>query len=126
MFRCELCDEFLNVFQLSHLCSTCYKIRTIVKCYSCADILANLEEHFLVSKDKKNMIEEQDKQFHKDEEKRLENEFKKQMNILPKTELKPKVELPKIIEEEETNDKKDYDKPNLRNKNKKVNVVVNK
>ena len=43
-FRCELCDEWLPMLQFSKLCPTCYKIRTIVKCYSAQEILDNLEK----------------------------------------------------------------------------------
>lgn len=49
VFRCELCDSFLPLLQLSHLCPTCYKIRTITKCYSTEKILKCLEENFLVN-----------------------------------------------------------------------------
>ena len=81
MFRCELCDSFLPVFQFSSLCPVCYKIRTIVKCYSAAEILSKCEENFLVSDSQKQEIEKQEKKFQEDEEKRLENEFNKQMGI---------------------------------------------
>lgn len=47
--RCELCDNWLSMFQLSKLCETCYKTRTIVKAYSAQQILEKLEEHFLVA-----------------------------------------------------------------------------
>ena len=46
--RCEMCDDWLSMFQLSKLCDTCYKTRTIVKAYSAQQILDKLEEHFLV------------------------------------------------------------------------------
>ena len=49
--RCEVCDEFLNIFQLSKLCITCYKIRTIVKAYNSSVILKHLENNFLVKSD---------------------------------------------------------------------------
>ena len=46
--RCEICDCWLPLFQLSKLCPTCYKIRTIVKCYNTDKILKTLQEHFLI------------------------------------------------------------------------------
>ena len=46
--RCNLCDSFLPMFQLSTLCPTCYKTRTIVKAYSADKILKTLQEHFLI------------------------------------------------------------------------------
>ena len=52
-FFCSLCDEFLPLLQLSKLCDTCYKIRTIVKVYSAETILKNIEENFLVEGVKK-------------------------------------------------------------------------
>ena len=48
-FRCELCDQFLPMLQLSKLCPTCYKIRTIVKCYNEEMILDKLQESFIVN-----------------------------------------------------------------------------
>ena len=47
-FRCELCDAFLPVIQLSRLCPTCYTIRTIVKCYEADKILDCLNKNFKV------------------------------------------------------------------------------
>jgi hypothetical protein len=49
--RCEVCDDFLNIFQLSKLCVNCYKIRTIVKVYNSSVILKHLENHFLIKSD---------------------------------------------------------------------------
>ena len=46
--RCEMCSDWLPLFQLSKLCPTCYKVRTIVKAYSADVILKKLQEHFLV------------------------------------------------------------------------------
>lgn len=46
--RCEVCDSFLNIFQLSRLCEDCYKIRTITKCYSSSEVLDCLEKNFKV------------------------------------------------------------------------------
>ena len=67
--RCEMCDDWLSMFQLSKLCETCYKTRTIVKAYSAQQILEKLEEHFLVGN--KEEVEE------KLEEKKEEKEEKK-------------------------------------------------
>lgn len=47
-FRCELCDQWLSIFQISKLCDTCYKTRTIVKAYSAESILKSLQENFLI------------------------------------------------------------------------------
>lgn len=47
-FRCELCDQWLSLFQISKLCDTCYKTRTIVKAYSAEGILKSLQENFLI------------------------------------------------------------------------------
>ena len=46
--RCSVCDEFLSMFQLSTLCPTCYKVRTIVKAYTADKILKTLQTHFLI------------------------------------------------------------------------------
>jgi len=46
--RCEVCDNFLSVFQLSRLCEDCYKVRTIAKCYSSSEVLDCLEKTFKV------------------------------------------------------------------------------
>tara|TARA_R110000803_G_scaffold105486_2_gene173704 strand:- start:1026 stop:1433 length:408 start_codon:yes stop_codon:yes gene_type:complete len=46
--RCEVCDNFLSVFQLSRLCDNCYKVRTIAKCYSSEEVLDCLEQNFKV------------------------------------------------------------------------------
>ena len=48
MFRCELCDNGLFLFQSSRLCESCYKIRTIIKCYTTEEILNCLEDNFKV------------------------------------------------------------------------------
>ena len=48
MFRCELCDEYLNFFRGGCLCENCYDIRTITKCYDSSTILNCLKEHFTV------------------------------------------------------------------------------
>ena len=46
--RCSVCDAFLSMFQLSTLCDTCYKVRTIVKAYTADKILKTLQTHFLI------------------------------------------------------------------------------
>ena len=46
--RCEMCDDWLSMFQLSKLCDTCYKTRTIIKAYSAVSILKSLEDNFLI------------------------------------------------------------------------------
>ena len=48
MFRCELCDSYLPIFQMGHLCEVCYKIRTIIKCYSAEKIHDAIATIFLV------------------------------------------------------------------------------
>lgn len=58
MFRCELCDSFLSLFQTGRLCNNCYKIRTITKCYSSETILKSLERNFLVPIDESDNDEE--------------------------------------------------------------------
>jgi len=55
-FRCELCDDFLSVFQLSRLCENCYKVRTIIKCYDSAKILDCLETNFIVDYENKTTL----------------------------------------------------------------------
>tara|TARA_R110000796_G_scaffold185651_1_gene302505 strand:- start:58 stop:318 length:261 start_codon:yes stop_codon:yes gene_type:complete len=55
-FRCELCDQWLSIFQISKLCDTCYKTRTIVKAYSAESILKSLESNFLIE----DLVEKQD------------------------------------------------------------------
>lgn len=49
--RCELCNDWLSLFQISKLCGTCYKIRAIVKCYTAEKILNKLEDEFLIVDD---------------------------------------------------------------------------
>ena len=46
--HCCLCDEFLPIFQLSHLCPICYEIRTIIKCYDNLKILNSLQDNFKI------------------------------------------------------------------------------
>ena len=47
--RCEICNAWLSLFQISKLCETCYQIRTIVKAYSADKILESLQLTFLVA-----------------------------------------------------------------------------
>jgi len=49
VFRCELCDSFLPLLQFSRLCPTCYKIRTIIKCYDAGRILNTIEHAYKVA-----------------------------------------------------------------------------
>tara|TARA_R110002073_G_scaffold53343_3_gene137741 strand:+ start:11736 stop:12143 length:408 start_codon:yes stop_codon:yes gene_type:complete len=78
-FRCELCDCWLNVLQFSHLCPTCYKIRTITKCYNAETILNSLENKFLIEPETIEKQVEKDKVFQEQEEQRLEKEMEKQI-----------------------------------------------
>lgn len=48
MFRCELCDGYLPLFSMGRLCESCYRIRTITKCYNSKVIRNYLESVFLV------------------------------------------------------------------------------
>ena len=66
-FRCELCDEWLNMLQFSHLCNDCYKIRTILKCYNKFDILSSLQNNFLVSIDREKDVKNEDAKFQQEE-----------------------------------------------------------
>jgi len=58
--RCELCDEFLPLFQLSRLCPNCYKIRTIVKCYDAEKVLHCLDKNFRVNYETETKIADTD------------------------------------------------------------------
>lgn len=69
--RCELCDNWLSMFQLSKLCDTCYKTRTIVKAYSAEIILQKLEEYFLIKNEELEENKEEEKK-EEDNEIRLE------------------------------------------------------
>lgn len=51
MFRCELCDGYLPIFSLGRLCESCYRIRTITKCYNSKVIRSYLEAVFLVEEE---------------------------------------------------------------------------
>lgn len=86
-WRCDLCDDTLPIFQLSRLCPTCYKVRTIVKCYDCDTILDCLEKTFKVDYKKEEIVES--------------NEEKDQTEIEPT--------IPKItIENDKSTDKETY------------------
>ena len=52
--RCELCDNWLSLFQVGKLCEICYEIRTIVKCYDAESIKLCLDENFKVVNEYKN------------------------------------------------------------------------
>ena len=60
VFRCELCDNFRGVLQISNLCDVCYEIRTIIKCYDRESILECLKQNFIVNylEDKKSKEDE--------------------------------------------------------------------
>jgi len=79
-FRCEMCDEFLNLFQLSKLCNTCYNIRTIIKAYNSELILEELQNKFLVIKKDTSL---------KQEEKPKEDTLLKDINDKVIEEVKP-------------------------------------
>lgn len=74
-FRCELCDEVLPLFQFSHLCPTCYKLRTIVKCYDAVSILKEVESRFLVSRARELEERAKDLKFYQKEEEELQKEM---------------------------------------------------
>lgn len=83
MFRCELCDAYLSLFQLSHLCENCYKIRTIIKCYDSPKILDCLEQNFKVeyktlSTPLPPIVEEEEKEVEEDTVRATED-FKKEL-----------------------------------------------
>jgi len=96
--RCEMCSDWLPLFQLSKLCPICYKIRTIVKAYSADVILKKLQEHFLIDI------------FDIEETKETNNNNEP----LPQ-------KLKEDIKKLESDDQKDYDhKPKTRNQHRKV------
>ena len=98
-FRCELCDEFLPMFQFSQLCPTCYKLRTIVKCYDAMAVLKNAEDNFLVSRARELEEREKDLKFYQNEEERLQSEMveKYKPSIEQIEALKKEVEDKQII-----------------------------
>ena len=83
-FRCELCDDWLPMLSFCKLCSTCYKLRTIVKCYSANDVLKNVESSFLVSHCREEEEKVKDKKFFIEEEVRLQKEFEEDLKKLTK------------------------------------------
>ena len=91
-FRCELCDQWLSIFQISKLCDTCYKTRTIVKAYSAESILKSLQENFLIE----DLVEKE------------EPEHKKPDGYKNVNDTESKV----------ADDQKDYEKPKTRNEKK--------
>lgn len=78
VFRCELCDSFLPIFQLSHLCPNCYKIRTIVKCYDKSKILECLEKKFLIDSQENNFKYKVNNTAEDDNGDYYDNNFKKE------------------------------------------------
>ena len=100
--RCEMCNDWLSLFQLSKLCATCYKVRTIVKAYSADVILNKLQEHFLVDI------------FDIEETKETKETKEDNNEPLPQ-------KLKEDIKKLESDDQKDYDqKPKTRNQHRKV------
>ena len=139
-FRCELCDSWLPMLSFSKLCPTCYKLRTIVKCYNADDILKNAEEHFLVSHAREEEIKTLDKKFFVEEEARIQKDFEIELASLQE---KEKQYLETIVEEEDVKELKknkstdsleavipkedDLDNTYMtRNKNKKYSYNKNK
>ena len=118
-FRCELCDEWLPILQFSKLCDTCYKIRTIVKCYSAQEILTHLEKNFLVSSDRYVEQEQKDKKFFKQEERRLEEEFNKELKKLQEQQRQNEEEQPPPLITIKEEEEKEKPKVETRSKNKK-------
>ena len=99
--RCEICSDWLPLFQLSKLCPTCYKVRTIVKAYSADVILKKLQEHFLVD-------------IFDIEETKEDNNNNNNNEPLPQ-------KLKEDIKKLEADDQKDYEqKPKTRNQHRKV------
>ena len=97
-FRCELCDSWLPMLSFSKLCPTCYKLRTIVKCYNAGDILKNAEEHFLVSHAREEEEIKKDKELFIKEEARIQKDFEEELKQLTQ---QKEVHLATIVEEEE-------------------------
>jgi len=96
--RCEMCNDWLPLFQLSKLCPTCYKVRTIVKAYSADVILKKLQENFLVD-----IFDiEETKETKEDNNEPLPEKLKEDIKKLG------------------SDDQKDYDKPKTRNQHRKV------
>lgn len=105
--RCSLCDDWLPILQISNLCPTCYKCRTIVKAYSADTILRKLQEHFLVDTNDNNNNNNDEVPSESDEA----SEVASSITIEP---------IKEIIKEV-ADDTKDYDKkPKTRNNHKRV------
>jgi len=98
-FRCEICDDWLPMFQFSKLCPTCYKIRTITKCYSAKEILATLENSFLVSPAMEYEKRNEDLEFYKKEDERLAKEALKEFNPTDEQLAKLEEHAKKVMEE---------------------------
>ena len=96
-FRCELCASWLPLLSFCKLCPTCYKLRTIVQCYSCEDVLKKVEDSFLVSHGREEEEIRKDKKFFINEEKRIQKEFEEELAQLTK---QKEEHLPTIKEEE--------------------------
>jgi len=80
--RCELCDDFLPIFQFSKLCEKCYRIRTLVKVYGKDDICSHLEDKFMVSHTREEEEKRKDAEYFKREEVRLNQELIQELNKL--------------------------------------------
>ena len=98
--RCEMCNDWLPLFQLSKLCPTCYTVRTIIKAYSADVILKKLQEHFLVD-----IFDIEDTK-----------QTKEDNNTNEPLPQKLKEDIKKLG----ADDQKDYDKPKTRNQHRKV------
>ena len=138
-FRCELCDDWLPLMSFSKLCPTCYKLRTIVKCYNADDVLSKVQENFLVSHAREEEEKTLDEKFFKEEEVRIQLEFEKDMADLMDKQSKhlstikeeeKKIDEPKIqpsrpttnldVEEPMNNSTELYTKRNRCKKNKNI------
>ena len=100
-FRCEICDDWLPMFQFSKLCPTCYKIRTITKCYSAKEILATLEDNFLVSAAMEQEKRQEDVKFYEKEDERLAKEALKEFNPTKEQLEKLEEQAKKVLEAQE-------------------------
>tara|TARA_R110002073_G_scaffold6027_1_gene36327 strand:+ start:3056 stop:3415 length:360 start_codon:yes stop_codon:yes gene_type:complete len=85
-FRCELCDEWLPILSFCKLCPTCYKLRTIVKCYNAEDVLEKVEDCFLVSHARQEEEKKIDEEFFRNEETRIGLEFEAEIKRLEQQE----------------------------------------
>ena len=100
-FRCEICDAWLPMFQFSKLCPTCYKIRTITKCYSAKEILSTLENNFLVSAMMEQEKRKEDVEFYKNEDERLAKAALKEFNPTDEQLAKLEEQANKVLEAQE-------------------------